>query len=79
VKTNLPIIISKPCKDLVNDKRVIADKIGVLGLKSKPGEVILIFALKETDLEVTVSSNVQDWQSWGMIPYSIPTYLSYNS
>ncbi len=33
-KTNLPIIISEPCEDLVNNKRVVTDEIAVVGLKA---------------------------------------------
>jgi len=31
--TYLQVIISKPCEDPVNDKRVVADEIAVFGLK----------------------------------------------
>jgi hypothetical protein len=34
MKTNLPIIISKPHEDPINDKRVVADEIAVVGLKA---------------------------------------------
>lgn len=34
VKTNLAIMISKPCKDPVNDYRVVANEITVVGLKA---------------------------------------------
>jgi hypothetical protein len=34
VKTYLQAIVSKPCEDPVNDKRVVADEIAVVGLKA---------------------------------------------
>jgi hypothetical protein len=34
-KTYLEVIISKPGEDPVNDKRVVADEIAIVGLKSE--------------------------------------------
>jgi hypothetical protein len=34
-KTYLQVIISKPGEDPVNDKRVVADEIAIVGLKSE--------------------------------------------